>query len=145
MREAFYGLRRFDDFAKAIGCGRAVLTARLQTLVEHDLLKRSPYQVAGERMRFEYSLTLKGIELLPALLALLQWGDRWAADPEGPAVLISHAGCDQAVSVSLRCAAGHDQLRADQLAPTPGPGARRVSTGKAKKQARSGATKRAAR
>ena len=60
LREAFCGLRRFDDFARALGCGRAVLTVRLQKLAEEGVLRREPYRDPGERTRFEYRLTEKG-------------------------------------------------------------------------------------
>src|SRR3954454_7175745 len=79
LREAFYGLRRFDDFHRAIGCARNILSARLATLVEHGILQRARYQEPGSRPRAEYHLTDKGRELFPALIALLQWGDRWTA------------------------------------------------------------------
>ncbi|MGO9560467.1 MAG: winged helix-turn-helix transcriptional regulator, partial [Acidimicrobiales bacterium] len=101
LREAFYGVRRFDDFARAVGCGRAVLTLRLHTLVEEGLMRREPYRSPGERTRYEYRLTDKGRELLPALLALMKWGDRWTADPAGPAVAVTHSGCGQGVEVVL--------------------------------------------
>lgn len=76
LREAFYGLRRFDDFARALGCPRDVLSARLKRLVGEGVLRQVPYQDPGSRPRTEYQLTSKGIDLQPALLALMAWGDR---------------------------------------------------------------------
>src|SRR5437899_1397547 len=127
LREAFYGTRRFDDFQRAVGCARNVLSARLTTLVEHEILRREPYREPGARARDEYRLTEKGFELFPVLLALLQWGDRWTADPAGPAVEVLHAGCDEPVEVTLQCAAGHRPLSARDTRPRPGPGARRAA------------------
>jgi DNA-binding HxlR family transcriptional regulator len=127
LREAFYGVRRFDDFARALGCGRAILTARLNTLVTEGLLQRTPYREPGARTRDEYRLTRKGVELFPALLALLQWGDRWVADADGPAVEVTHRGCGEPVSLAMGCAAGHGALSVFDLEPRPGPGARRRS------------------
>jgi hypothetical protein len=63
LREAFYGLRRFDELQHAVGCARNVLSARLATLVEHGLLRKEPYREPGARTRTEYRLTEKGLEL----------------------------------------------------------------------------------
>jgi DNA-binding HxlR family transcriptional regulator len=123
LREAFYGLRRFDDFQRAIGCARNILSARLATLVEHGILERRRYQEPGSRSRAEYRLTDKGRELFPALVALLQWGDRWTADPEGAAVELRHDGCGAPIIVELRCTAGHGPLTERETTPEPGPGA----------------------
>ena len=123
LRDAFHGVRRFDDFHRRIGCARNLLAARLATLVEHGILERHGYREPGSRPRSEYRLTDKGRELLPALVALLQWGDRWTADPEGAAVELRHDGCGAAIGAELRCAHGHGPLSAREVTPEPGPGA----------------------
>jgi DNA-binding HxlR family transcriptional regulator len=123
LREAFYGIRRFDDFHTALGCARNLLATRLKTLVEHDLLDRVAYQVDGGRARHEYRLTEKGRDLFPAVVALMQWGDKWTADEAGPAVRLLHRECGEAVSTQLVCGAGHDGLSAHEVAAVPGPGA----------------------
>jgi DNA-binding HxlR family transcriptional regulator len=127
LREAFYGLRRFEDLQRATGCARNLLSDRLSTLVECGILGRVPYREPGSRQRHEYRLTEKGRQLLPVLLALMSWGDRWMADVEGPPVEIHHRDCDELVQVTLACAAGHDNLSATDTYPIPGPGARLVS------------------
>lgn len=109
LREAFYGVRRFDEMQKAIGCARNVLADRLATLVEHDILRRLPYREEGQRERFEYRLTEKGKELFPVIVALLQWGDRWLAKDGGP-VEVLHRECGAEVHAELRCAHGHGGL-----------------------------------
>jgi DNA-binding HxlR family transcriptional regulator len=106
LREAFYGARRFDEFAKRVGVSEPVAAARLRELVEHGLLDREPYRDAGQRTRHSYRLTAKGSDLFPVLVALMQWGDRWRADGEGP-VELRHAGCGAPVGVELRCGGGH--------------------------------------
>ena len=108
LREAFLGIRRFADFQRILGAPRAVLTDRLATLVEQELLVRVPYQAEGERQRHEYRLTAKGLDLYPTLVALMEWGDRYLAG-DGPAPLeLRHRGdCDAAVHLALTCDAGH--------------------------------------
>jgi DNA-binding HxlR family transcriptional regulator len=127
LREAFYGVRRFDDFAHALGCARNILSARLNTLVAEGLLRREPYREAGQRSRVEYRLTDKGMELLPVLVALMQWGDRWVGDPDGPPVEITHRDCGEPVAVSMICAAGHGPLTARDTRADPGAGARLIA------------------
>ncbi len=127
LREAFYGVRRFEDFVRTLGCPRDVLSARLRTLVDEGILKREPYREPGSRVRSEYRLTEKGLELFPALLALMQWGDRWRADPSGPAVELAHRGCGEPLEIIMSCGAGHGPLTVRDVAAVPGPGARRVA------------------
>ena len=127
LREAFYGARRFEQFHAGVGCARNVLTERLTTLVNHDVLRREPYRDPGQRQRFEYRLTEKGVDLFPALVALMQWGDRWEADAAGPPVTVSHRDCGEPVDAVLRCRAGHADLAARDTTAAPGPGAVRVA------------------
>lgn len=108
MREAFYGTRRFDDFASRVGITEAVAAARLRELVEAGLLTRQPYREPGQRTRYEYVLTEMGRDLAPAALALMQWGDRYLTGEAGPPLALGHAGCGAPVHVGVRCAAGHD-------------------------------------
>ena len=106
LREAFYGTTRFDDFAQRVGLSEAVTAARLRQLVDNGLLEREDYRVPGQRTRQRYLLTEKGADLFPALVALMQWGDRWVDDRGGP-VELRHRECGGPVAVELRCADGH--------------------------------------
>jgi DNA-binding HxlR family transcriptional regulator len=124
LREAFYGVRRFADFHRALGCARNLLSARLRTLVTEGILAQEPYHEPGSRVRFEYRLTEKGMELFPALMALMQWGDRWTAEAEGPPVEVRHRDCGRRVRVELRCAGGHGHLSARDSEAIPGSGAK---------------------
>lgn len=108
MREAYYGAHRFDEFTRRVHITEAVAAARLRELTEAGLLSRSPYQEPGQRTRYEYHLTEMGTDLLPALLALMQWGDRYLADPPGGPLTVTHVGCGETVHVDVRCAAGHE-------------------------------------
>jgi DNA-binding HxlR family transcriptional regulator len=113
LREAFYGTARFDDFAERVGISEPVAAARLRELVAEGLLERETYREPGQRGRQQYRLTAKGAELLPALVALMQWGDRWLEDDGGP-VQLRHRDCGERVGVQLRCAADH-LVEVDQL------------------------------
>jgi DNA-binding HxlR family transcriptional regulator len=75
LRASFNGIRHFEDFQHQLGIARNILSNRLQRLVENGILDREP--VPGDRRRIEYRLTEKGIALLPALVALRQWGERY--------------------------------------------------------------------
>ncbi|MDP1827963.1 MAG: helix-turn-helix domain-containing protein [Archangium sp.] len=118
IREAFFGLRRFDEFQRAVGCARNLLTARLATLVEHGVMQKVPYRDEGQRERFEYRLTPKGHELYPVLQALRQWGDRWLYDGAGP-LEVFHRECGGRVFAEVRCEHGHGPLAARETDAAP--------------------------
>ncbi|GLZ06581.1 transcriptional regulator family protein [Actinomadura sp. NBRC 104412] len=121
MREAFFGTRRFDDFAKRVGIGEPAAAARLKELTAAGLLERTPYKEPGQRTRYAYQLTEKGRDFLPIITALRQWGDTWAADERGPAVVVRHKDCGAPVHAVLRCEDGHDvPLRESVIDAGPG-------------------------
>jgi DNA-binding HxlR family transcriptional regulator len=128
LRDAFNGVRRFDDLHRRIGAPRQVLSQRLGRLVDVGLLRRVPYRDPGQRTRYEYRLTEAGLDLYPVLVALLRWGDRHRPDTGGPAVELTHRGCGEPVDLVLRCAAGHDVGSAREVRPHPGPGAASART-----------------
>lgn len=127
MREAFYGTRRFDAFARRTGLTAPVLAARLRDLVAADLLQQVAYREPGSRSRQEYHLTARGRDLAVAVVALLEWADRWVPGPAGATVLVEHTGCGAAVHAELACLAGHRGLPPMNVAPVPGPGARQIT------------------
>ncbi|MGW5673457.1 winged helix-turn-helix transcriptional regulator, partial [Micromonospora sp. NPDC003776] len=108
LREVFNGVRRFDDMRVRTGMPRQVLTNRLAMLVEQGVLRREPYREPGSRLRHEYRLTDKGLDLWPVLVAVLGWGDRYLADPDGSPLAVSHRDCGAEVGVVLRCDRGHE-------------------------------------
>ncbi len=124
MREVFAGVRRFDDMRVRTRMPRQVLADRLARLVEAELLRRHEYREPGQRRRHEYRLTPKGFDLYPVLIALMEWGNRYVAEPGGPPFEAAHLGCGEQVHVVLRCDAGHDVERPRDVAFRPGPGAR---------------------
>ena len=125
LREVFTGVRRFADMRERTGIPRQVLTNRLASLVEHGLLRREPYQEPGARIRHEYRLTAKGLDLYPVLTAVMEWGDRYLADPAGPPLEMAHRDCGARIHTELHCAHGHRIADPREVAPRPGPGARR--------------------
>jgi DNA-binding HxlR family transcriptional regulator len=127
LREAFNGIRRFDDMQRRTGAPRQVLSNRLARLVDDGILRKVPYQEPGQRPRSEYRLTEKGIDLFPVIAALLAWGDKHAGSAAGPSVQLTHRDCGAPVQLELICAAGHLLGSARDVTPVPGPGARRVA------------------
>ena len=114
VRDAlFAGSTRFGDFQRSLGIATNVLTARLDGFVESGIMCRDG--------RFDYVLTDKGRDLMPALLALTEWGDRWAA-PDGPPIRYAHAECGGHVTDTVVCDAC-GRLPADAAVDArPGPG-----------------------
>ena len=127
LREAFNGVRRFDDMQRRTGAPRQVLSSRLSRLVDDGILRKVPYREPGQRPRSEYRLTEKGLDLFPVIVALLEWGDKHAAAADGPPVVLTHRDCGADVRLELTCSDGHVLDSAREVTPVPGPGARRVA------------------
>ena len=106
LREAFYGATRFEEFAQRTGLSDPVTAARLHELAAEDILVREPYRDLGQRTRQRYRLTEKGTDLLPVLVALMQWGDKWLQEP-GVGVEIRHRDCGGRVTAQLGCDHDH--------------------------------------
>lgn len=103
VRDAFSGVRRFDDFLVRLPIARNVLTDRLNTLVEHGILRRKRYQ--EHPARYEYRLTSRGTDLYPVLVALMQWGDSNLEPAGAPSTRVVHGECGADVGVSVTCRA----------------------------------------
>jgi DNA-binding HxlR family transcriptional regulator len=101
LRDAFRGLRRFDDFQTSLGIARNLLTDRLCRLVEHEVLEKVPYQ--EHPVRFDYRLTAKGLDLSQPLVALMRWGDQWESSQVSPPVVLVHDVCGTGVAQELVC------------------------------------------
>ena len=121
VRDAFYGVRSFGHFAGHLGIPRAVLTERLNALVDAGVLERVPYGA-----RSHYALTDKGVSLWRPVYALTQWGDdHYAA--KGPRRLFLHADDDGLLDANRACAVcGHVAAPAETLV-APGPGLDRAT------------------
>lgn len=120
LREAFYGVRRFDDFQSGLGIARNTLADRLRRLVDEGLLEKQPYQ--SEPRRYEYLLTEKGNDFFGVLAAISRWGDRWMAGDEGPPVVIHHDSCGHDVTADVVCATCGEPIRATDVSMRIGPG-----------------------
>ncbi|MFF0528158.1 winged helix-turn-helix transcriptional regulator [Nocardia amikacinitolerans] len=107
LREAYYGTRRFDGFAARVGITDAAAAAQLRKLTAAGVLAKQPYQEEGKRTRHEYVLTPMGRDLLPAVLALMQWGDAYLQPGPAPLLLVEEA-TGAPVRVEVRSATGKE-------------------------------------
>ncbi len=121
LRDLFYGVRRFEALLEQLGISRKVLTNRLQRLIEEDILRKEPYQ--QNPVRYEYRLTEKGLDLIPVLLTMMRWGDRWLVEEDEVAVEFIHKDCGEVIVPEVRCQHCNETLTARNLRPRPGPGA----------------------
>ncbi len=88
LREAFFGVMRYDDIRADLGIPRSVLTDRLAKLVGCALVEKRPYQEAGDRRRFGYVLTAKGRDLALAFIALTHWSEAHVLGEPGPIEIV---------------------------------------------------------
>ena len=114
LRDAFLRVRRFEDFENSLRIARRVLSERLALLVEHGILAKVPYQ---ERpTRYEYRLTDKGLDLYPALISLVHWGDKHTATKDGPPVIHRHLKCGHDFRSVLTCSECAKPVHAREVA-----------------------------
>lgn len=104
LRAAFNGVVHFEEFQSELGIARNILSNRLGRLVNHGILAREVMQ--ADRRKITYRLTEKGLDLLPTMVALRQWGERWGSgvpsnpilvderdhQPVRPVALLAHDG-----------------------------------------------------
>jgi DNA-binding HxlR family transcriptional regulator len=100
LRDAFRGVRRFDGFAEDLGIARNLLADRLARLVEHGIFDKVPYN--DRPPRYEYRLTERGLDLSPALVAFMRWGDKHLVEDEPPVVLV-HRRCGHPLDQVFVC------------------------------------------
>ena len=119
LRDVFRGVRRFSRIQADLGIARNLLTDRLGRLVDGGILEKVPYQ--QRPLRHEYRLTPRGRDLSPALVALMQWGDRWTADGAPPTLLV-HDACGTPLEQVLTCPACATAVGPAHIRSRPGPG-----------------------
>jgi DNA-binding HxlR family transcriptional regulator len=122
LREAFFGVRRFGALARNLNIPRPTLSSRLRMLVDADLLERVQY--AHDPDRHEYRLTDAGRDLFAAIVALMRWGDRHLAGPEGPPIVLRHNACNEIADPRLTCQHCGLEIDVRDVTPEPGPGFR---------------------
>jgi len=120
LRDAFRGIRRFDDFRRDLDVARPVLADRLRKLVNGGIMTKVPY--SEHPLRHEYRLTPMGIELSPALVALMRWGDAWLSNDAPPTILV-HDHCGQPLEQGFWCSKCATTFSPTDIASRPGPGA----------------------
>ena len=123
LRDAFRGVRRFDELAADLHIARNLLADRLQKLVDHGILVKQPYQ--QRPVRYEYRLSAKGIDLSPALVALMRWGDKHVLH-ESPPVVLVHDRCGTPLEQTLICPECAEAVSPRAIKSRPGPGAVRT-------------------
>ena len=121
IREAFFGVRRFEEFQRHLGIARNILATRLKRLCENGILDRVPIKEGAKR--HEYVLTSKGKELLPLLIALTQWGDKWVYGEGNEPIIFLDKQQGKPISPIRVHAADGRELRPRDMLPTAGPGA----------------------
>jgi DNA-binding HxlR family transcriptional regulator len=120
LREAFYGIRRFDEFQRGLGIARNTLSDRLRRLVAEGLLEKREYQ--RDPVRHEYLLTESGREFFAVIMAMNRWGDRWLAGEAGPPITVHHEACGHDTHAEVVCAHCGEPLRSEDTALRMGPG-----------------------
>src|SRR4051812_18382722 len=114
LREAFWGVRRFSELQRNLGIARNILSVRLHTLVSAGILERTRYQQEPER--YEYRLTPMGLDLYPAIVTIMRWGDKHLADGAGAPLVLRHT-CGHDAAPELVCSHCGEPLDAHDVAP----------------------------
>ena len=128
LRNAFYGVRRFDGFQQHLNISKKTLTIRLRRLTEAGIFNRIAYQQRPER--FEYVLSAKGQDLFPMMVSMTRWGTRWLAEPGQEWLLLQHKGCGEITEGKLVCSHCGEILTPARVTVVPGPGASTKDTQK---------------
>ena len=106
LRAAFNGFIHFEEFSSELGIARNILSNRLGRLVEHGVLTREPCAV--DKRKIEYRLTPKGVDLLPTMLALRQWGERHGVNVSPELVLVDAENGEPVAAIAIHAADGRE-------------------------------------
>jgi DNA-binding HxlR family transcriptional regulator len=123
IRDLFIGVSRFDHLVADLGISRNLLTERLRLLEANRLISRRAY--SEKPPRHEYALTAAGADLVPVLMALTAWGDKWVRPEEGKPILFRHHVCGHVFSPQITCPHCSGSVEAAEVSALPGPGGRR--------------------
>ncbi|MCW9035248.1 MAG: helix-turn-helix transcriptional regulator [Rhodospirillales bacterium] len=122
LRDAINGVSKFDDFQEHLGAPRAMLSKRLDLLEKEGIMEKHPYQVPGERQRFEYKLTPKGWDLQHIMIALMEWGDKHITEPQLRPVELVERDSGEPVRLQLVRKSDNQLVDARNIMNRPGPG-----------------------
>jgi DNA-binding HxlR family transcriptional regulator len=120
LRDLSYGPLRFEELAEDLGISRTLLTTRLHALMESGIVLRVAYQ--NHPPRYDYDLSEAGRQLVPVLMALTAWGDRWTAPEGGPPVAYRHRNCQETVTPTVSCPSCREPMTMDDVDVIPGSG-----------------------
>lgn len=121
LRECFFGMRRFGEFARNLPIARTVLASRLADLVEAGVLAKVRYRTDPDW--YEYRLTEMGLDLYGPIVGLMAWADRWLDEGRGPPLQLRHRSCGEITTAEVTCSSCGEVLHARDVEPSPGPGA----------------------
>jgi DNA-binding HxlR family transcriptional regulator len=121
LREAYYGVSRFDEFGYYVGVAPNILSNRLKKFVDARVMTRVP--LPEHSGRYQYVLTEKGRDFFPAYLALKKWGDDWLAEPEGPQVVFRDRAAGREITYPKLLTASGKPLRLEDVEVVAGSGA----------------------
>ena len=121
LRNAFHGVRTFDVFQEHLGISSSVLSARLKTLCEADVLEKRPSSHDGRS--FEYRLTERGLELYPVLAGLVLWGEKWFPNGRGPRTELLDKRTGEPIAGVFALGQDGQRLGPRDVTPVAGPGA----------------------
>ena len=124
MRDAFLGVRRFEEFRRRTGATPRTLSTRLAALERHGILHRVPAREGARRL--EYHLTAKGLGLHPVALCMWNWESRWGGEFGLPPLLI-HRRCGKSLKPQLACVRCDEPVQLAAVTHTRGPGVRHDS------------------
>jgi DNA-binding HxlR family transcriptional regulator len=122
IRDLFIGVSRFDQLVADLGISRNLLTERLKLLEEGRLVSRHAY--SQRPPRYQYRLTEAGADLVPVLMALTAWGDKWVRPKEGRPILFRHETCGHVFEPEVSCPHCREKVKPADVASLPGPGGR---------------------
>ena len=113
LREAFFGIKYYDQFISNLGIATNVLSSRLKILTDHGIMEKK--KDAHDARRVKYRLTEKGLDLYSITLAFMQWGDRWLSDDSGPPLTLFHKPCGQKLTPTMNCSYCGQEIKAHDV------------------------------
>jgi len=121
LRNAFHGMRTFDAFQSNLGISSSVLSDRLRRLTDAGVLRRRPSAEDGRSV--EYRLTRCGLDLYPVIVAMMDWGEKWAPDPRGRRLDLVETATGRPVAGVAVLSADGKPLEPWEIRPEAGPAA----------------------